>query len=210
MAFWRFTQLPPLVSTDPVRGGAVKIPESGVTENFDRAPRFPLIPTSGLERPDEEDWEAFQVWRTDFSYLTRTSGIVRGEGRNGSAGLVLKAIRTSPSGYIVPLEVEPDADYAGRCWLRTDAGAGGKAGVRVLEYDTPENDGVQPTRAFDERHLMRISDPVVQAGNQGGTDRAFRFRTSPRTRLVRLYFFLEGARGSRATFDDVVLERIRR
>jgi hypothetical protein len=110
---------------------------------------------------------------------------------------------------MVPVEVAPAAEYEVRCWMRCDGGVGGSAGIAVTEYDDREDDGLQPTASFIARHAVGASTPVERKGTSGWSEVSFRFVASPKTVLVRIFFFLDGKRGSRASFDDIAVRRVR-
>jgi spermidine synthase len=209
MALWELNRLPSLAPPQPDRtgNGVARLTGAEAREDFDGAAKLPFIPVVGPYRPEAADEESYSDWRADLAHLTRTSGVVRGAGWGGSSGLVLKGIRISPSGYLVPLEVEPMADYEVRCRMSSDAGIAGTAGVTVSEYDTPVDDGAQPTAAFNDLHLVRTLKPLGGKGSRGWSAVSFRFGASPKTRLVRIFFFLDGKQGSSAAFDDIVLKK---
>jgi hypothetical protein len=145
------------------------------------------------------------AWLATQGHLTRTSGVEAGAGRGGSAGLVLHPSRLSPLGYQVPVEVEPGREYEMLCWMRCELGGKGEAGIRLSEFDTGEDDGAQPASSFDRRHLVKLSNLGSMKGRAGWTACRARFTANARTRLVRLYFYLDGKRGDVAAFDEIVI-----
>jgi len=211
MALWELERLPSLAPSPGARKepGPARLLEGGVMEDFEGAVKLPFLPAAGPVRPEDGDRESSLDWRADIAQLTRTGGLVRGMGRGGSAGLLLRGNRVSPSGYLVPLEVTPGAEYEVRCWIRSDAGDGGTAGIAVSEYDSREDDGAQPSASFIGRHAVRGFTPVERRGAEGWRAVSCRFRVSPKTVLVRVFFFLDGKRGSSAAFDDIAVKRVR-
>jgi spermidine synthase len=211
MALWEFNRVPSLAPPPPVRmpKGPFRLLEGEIKVDFDGPVDLPFIPFAGSSRPEEGDEESTLDWQADIAHLTRTGGVIRSSGRGGSTGLLLRGIRTSPCGYFIPVEVGPANEYEVRCWMMSVARGNGTAGVKVLEYDDREEDGAQPTAAFETTHFVRGSNPPNRRGGSGWTPVSFRFRTSPTTTLVRIFFFLDGARGDSGVFDDIALKRIR-
>ncbi len=208
LAIWQFARLPATAPGFPEnRSGPVRLASGGIREDFDGAPVLPFIPSVGYDRPDSDDRNAVLCWLAVQGHLTRTSGIEPGAGRGGSPGLVLHSSRSSPLGFQVPLETEPGREYEVLWWMRSDFTGEGEAGVTLAEFDTREDDGGQPRSSFNRRHLVKLSNLGTVKGSRGWTACRARFTTTAKTGLVRFYFYLDGKRGDRAGFDEIVIRR---
>jgi hypothetical protein len=210
LALWEFRMAPSLAPRQAAggEGGPGKVPAAGAAEDFEGPTAWHFLPIAGTERPEDGDEEASLDWQADIAHLTRTSGVVRGSGRGGGHGLSLKGARISPGGYAVPLESDPSAEYEVGCWLKYDTGENGSAGIAVSEYNTVGGSGIQPTAAFERRHLVRRTIPFHRKGKQEWAPVSFRFRTSPGTVMVSVLFFIDADRDGRAFFDDIRVARV--
>jgi hypothetical protein len=209
MALWEFGQVPSIAPVHMPGEEPLQLSDGGVLDDFERPTIVPFVPVAGRNRPESVRPKDLAFWQASIAQLSRTSGVVRGAGWNGSAGLVLRGIPVSPTGYFVPLEVEPGAEYEVRCKIRSDAGADGQAGIRLWEYDARTDDGSQPTAAFDASHRVAVTDLLEVRGRAGWAGRAALFAVTPRTSAVRLFFYLSGRPGSSASFDDIAIRRVR-
>ena len=82
------------------------------------------------------------------------------------------------------------------------------AGIDVTEYDRREDDGAQPTVEYSRVHLVAGDTPFYSARVDGAGEYSFRFTTTERSALVRLFFFVEGGIGSSVVFDDISIRKI--
>jgi spermidine synthase len=209
MAFRELEKLPSLAPRSVGGAGTSTIPDGGLLERFEGATGMAFLPATAGVRPEPVDYEAGVLYRTDLAWITRTSGVVRGAGRNGSAGLRLRGGKDVAVGYLAPIEVEPRTRYEVRYWIRGATGADNTAvGIDVMEYDRREGDGAQPTAEYNRAHLLFGDTPFYLVGVRQAGEYSFRFTTTERSALVRLFFFVEGGIGSSVAFDDISIRKI--
>ncbi len=208
MAWWEFGRLPSLAPRRAGKAGAAKVLEGGIIETFDGQRSLTLIPATTADRPETWNYDAWVPYQAEIARITRTSGVVRGAGRDGGAGLLLRGGKDAPVGYLAPIEVEPQTTYEVRCWIRGVAGDNTTAGIDVMEYDRREDDGAQPSIEFNREHLVTGSTPVYVTGVRGRSQYSFRFTTTGRSALIRLHFYVEGGIDGSVAFDDISIKRI--
>jgi spermidine synthase len=209
MAFRELGKLPSMAPRGADKAGTATIPQSGILETFEGPTGVAFLPAAAGGLPETGDYDARARYKADLAWITRTSGVVRGAGRNGSAGLRLRGGKDVAVGYLVPVEVEPRTRYEVRYWLQGAAGGdNAAAGIDVMEYDRREDDRAQPTPGYNRKHLVAGDTPFYLVGVRRAGEYSFRFTTSERSALVRLFFFVEGGTGSSVVFDDISIRKI--
>jgi spermidine synthase len=209
MAFRELSRLPSLAPRHTGNAGAAKVFGGGILETFEGPTGVPFFPATAADRPEPGDFVKWTAYQADLAWITRSSGVVRGVGRNGSAGLRLRGGKEAAVGYLVPIEVEPRTGYEVRYWVRGVTGGDNTAtGIDVMEYNRRDDDGARPTAEYNRAHLVAGDTPFYLAGVHRAGEYSFQFTTTERSALVRLFFFVEGGTGSSVVFDDISIRKI--
>lgn len=179
-------------------------------EDFEAAPRISLFPRLGDYRPENDDEVALPYWRTYLEHVTRTSGVVQlppplPRGRvfsfRGVAGL-------SSIGFFSPVAVEPGSTYRVSALFKAELPEGASAGLGILEFDEFLWVAEQYPRTLDALHRTGSREGVRLTGRTDWQERAFAFTAGPKTRMVHLVLFREGAADRAPVLvDDIRMEK---
>lgn len=194
----------------PAQVEAGKPPAPPIHENFEGEPKLSLFPRAGDYRPEDGDDVGLPFWRAYIEHVTRTSGAVPlqapiGRGRvftfRGVAGI-------TSLGFFSPLAVEPETTYRVSALLKSELPAGASAGIGVLEYDQFLWISEQFPESLDSKHRTGVMEGVRLTGPAEWQERTFTFKTAPKTRMVHLVFFREGANDrSQVMVDEIRVEK---
>lgn len=175
-------------------------------ETFDGAkPVLPMFPRLGSHRPAEEGAADRAVWEGNMEFFAGETGAERGAGTGGGRALKIVSVAgVGSSAYFAPLAVRPSTGYRVEFLLKSGMNPKGIAGAGIAEYDTYLSTGEQPSPEGNRKHLLDAADGVRVSGPGDWQPLSFRFRTSPRTRMVHLVLYREGEHDrSPVYFDDV-------
>lgn len=196
---------PPTATSPPAEAGSagdLPQPAPPVREDFEGEPKLSLFPRVGAFSPEESDREGQGLWLTFIDHLQRSSGPIRG--KNGT-GFALRGIKTIDSvGYFSPLTVQPETSYrvTYRVWTRLPEG--GRGGAGILEFDDFLWIPAQYPKSLSDKHFLKAHTGISLTGAHDGAVQEFTFRTGPKTRMIHLVFFLEGA----VTKEPMVIDDI--
>jgi hypothetical protein len=194
-------------------GAAIRIrPIRDLSETFDeRGYRLPLFPRLGGYRPDDSQGKDLAAWSASMDFFTGISGITVGAGKGGTKGLVIKSIAgIASAGYFAPLSVKPSTTYTVEFSIKSDLTESGEAGVGRMEFDTLIPAVEELPRDLYLRHLLATRKEVTVRGKRDWDRYSFSFRTSARTRMAHLYFYIEGKHDRNpVVFDDIRISEAR-
>jgi hypothetical protein len=197
-------QVPPVTATVPPQSPPA-LPTPPLLETFDKEPVLSLFPRAGDYRPEEKD-ERLPYWATFIDHLTRISGIVQ-EPKTGNRAWSFRGINTIDSvGWFSPVAVQPNTSYTVSFRLKTELPDGGAAGIGILEFNEFLWVGEQYPESLVKQHLRGAHSGLRLTGSSDFEPRTFTFSTGPRTRMVHLVLFREGAHNRNGVlFDDIAI-----
>jgi hypothetical protein len=172
-------------------GGTEALPFPPVREDFEGSPQLSLFPRVGDFAPEESDKEGEALWATFIDHLLTISGPDKGD--SGTRFAIRSLANFNSVGFFSPLAVKPETGYrvSFRAWTKLPEG--GVAGAGILEFDEFLWIGDQFPRSLSEKHFQRAQSGVQLTGEHEGLKQTFTFRSGPKTRMIHLVFFLEGA-----------------
>lgn len=194
----------------PTKNGKAPAPPSPpLNETFDKAPQLSLFPRVGAFRPEEKDSQGLAFWNTFIDHMVRTSGMVAGEGRDGSKAWAVKSISSLDSvAFFAPLAVKPKTTYRVSFTFKGDLPEGASAGIGLLEFDEFLWIGEQYPLSVAQKHQTGASEGVRLVGKRDWEEHSFTFTTTPKTHMIHLILFREGPESSKqpVLFDDIRIE----
>lgn len=194
-------------SRDAALQGPPRPPTPPVTEDFEGTPKLSLFPRLGDYRPENADAKALSFWNTYLDHLVHTAGVVSfpdGGHAFGMRGVAeLDAI-----GFFAPLAVEPGTRYRIGARSKAALGESSRAGLGILEFDQFLWIAEQYPRSLAEQHQTGIQEGFELTGASDWQSRSFEIVTGPKTRMVHLVFYLEGAENrTPVLWDDIRVEK---
>lgn len=183
-------------------------PAPPIREDFEGEPKLSLFPRIGDYCPEENDRENQALWVTYIDHVTRMSGIVANKDNAKGHAFRFRGIRTVNSvGFFSPLEVKPDTAYRVSFRLWSNLPADGISGAGILEFDEFLWIPGQYPKSLCDKHFQRSQPGVTLSGKQEASAQSFAFRTGPKTRMIHLVFFREGAKDQEAVvIDDIEIK----
>ncbi|MHB1398345.1 MAG: hypothetical protein ACYDAI_04680 [Trichloromonadaceae bacterium] len=187
-----------------------KPPSPPIHEDFESAPRLSLFPRIGDYRPADDDHERLLYWKTYLEHLSKTSGtivLLPPQQRAGRVFALRSVGKLESVGFFTPLAVLPERSYQVSLAIHTELPEGGVFGVGVVEFDRFLWVGEQYTEELARTHQTGVQMGLELRGQHPWQSYQFRFTTGPRTAMVHLVFFREGAADRRPTlFDEIQVE----
>lgn len=184
-------------------------PAPPLRETFDGEPRLSLFPRVSAFRPEDGDTEGLSYWGTFIDHLIRTSGLVEKAGRGGSRAWAVRSIKGIDSvAFFSPLAVKPQTAYRVSFALKCELPKEATAGVGVIEFDEFLWIGEQYPESLLRQHQTGAREGVRLKGKEEWKEHSFTFTTSPKTRMVHLILFRDGAEDRKhpVLFDDIRIE----
>lgn len=184
-------------------------PEPPLRETFDGKPQLSLFPRVSAFRPEDGDTEGLSYWGTFIDHLTRTSGVVEKAGRDGTRAWAVRSIKGIDSvAFFSPLAVKPQTAYRVSFALKCELPKEATAGVGVIEFDEFLWIGEQYPESLLRQHQTGAREGVRLKGKEGWKEHSFTFTTTPKTRMVHLILFRDGAEDRKhpVLFDDIRIE----
>lgn len=190
--------------------GKVAPPAPPVKETFEGKPKLSLFPRLGDFRPASNDAKRLPFWRTYIDHLRRSAGVIQAEKPGHGKIFSFRAIRGIDSlGFFSPLAVTPDTTYRVSFTCRIDLPKGASAGVGVQEFDRFLWIGEQFTQSLASRHQLATRNGVQLTGRHPWAQHEFTFTTGPRTHMIHLVLFREGAYNRQPVlFDDLSIRPV--
>lgn len=173
-----------------------------------------LYPAIGAYRPEEhEETRSWAVWVGSMDLFLDTSGIRR-DGKHGEEKVlrISGLAGTSYASFFLPVPVSPSSEYEVAFGMIPPADPEVSAGCAVMEFDTLFPGNGQPSKdATNLHHLETVVGIRVPGGADASRKRhAFRFRTSPVTKMVHIHYFREGKpEGGDALFGGIDVRPVR-
>jgi len=181
-------------------------PAPPLSETFDAAPQLSLFPRVSAFRPEDDDKEGLSYWGTFIDHLLRTSGVAEKSGRDGSRSWAIRSLKGVDSiAFFSPLEVKPQTTYRVSFALKGELPEAASAGIGILEFDEFLWLGEQYPESLLRQHQTGALEGVRLQGKQQWQEHSFTFTTSPKTRMIHLVLFREGAEDRKhpVLFDDI-------
>lgn len=192
----------------PAPAAAPTPPTPPLRETFDGEPQLSLFPRTGAARPTD-DSDEFGYWSAFIDHIQRTSGVGNGSGSDGSRAWTIRGIKGLDSiAFFSPLAVTANTGYRVAFDFKGELPKGAKAGIGVLEFARFLWIGEQFTLAQLQEHQTGLHPGIALTGNQAWQRHTFTFTTSPRTGMIHLILFRDGAmdREKPVWFDNIVIE----
>jgi len=187
----------------------VQPPAPPMSENFDGEPQLSLFPRVSGSRPEDGDSEGLGFWKTYIEHLLRTCGVADQAGRDGSRAWLIRSIKGLESvAFFSPLAVKPETAYRVSFAFKGELPEGASAGIGILEFDEFLWIGEQYPESLMRDHQTGARDGVRLQGKQEWQDHSFTFTTAPKSRMIHLVLFRDGAddRKQPVFFDDIRIE----
>ena len=182
-------------------------PSPPITEDFEGAPKLSLFPRLGDYRPEADDKQALPFWNAYLEHLERTSGVVQipvplGQGVRAFSFRSVAGLDSL--GFFSPLAVEPETTYRVNARVKTELPEGGETGIGILEFDQFLWLGEQYPHSLAKQHQTGAQQGLRLTGHNDWEPQSFTFTTGPKTRMVHLVIFREGAQDrTPVLFDDI-------
>ncbi|WP_020674954.1 hypothetical protein [Geopsychrobacter electrodiphilus] len=184
-------------------------PRPPLFENFQGAPQLSLFPRTGAYRPEDNDTEGMQYWRTFIEHLLRTSGPTKAKGAtDGNISFGFRGIKGIDSvGFFSPIAVQPTTRYEIRTTFSCDLTAGATAGIGILEFNKFLWVGEQYPESLIKESQVGAQVGVRLKGKVEKQLQTFSFTTGPKTAMIHLIFFREGKPDrNTVTIDDISIK----
>lgn len=198
--------------TTPVSEAQPAPPAPPITESFDDQPQLSLFPRTGSDRP-EDGSEAFGYWNAFIDHILRTSGVAADSDKPGNRAWTIKGIKDLESiAFFSPLAVKPETTYQVGFDFKGELPKNSRAGVGILEFDQFLWIGDQFTLAQLKEHQTGANPGVTLTASQPWRHHDFTFTTSPRTGMIHVVLFHEGAldRTKSVWFDNLSISETSR
>ncbi len=183
-------------------------PQPPIRETFEGTPQLSLFARLGDYRPESSDEIALPFWNTYQEHLVKTSGVTTVDDSSNRA-YGFRTIRGLDSvGFFSPLAVEPNTTYRVTFRARAQLPEEASAGVGILEYDEFLWINEQYPESFDVQHRTGQHDGAEIIGDGDWHPYEFAFTTTPRTAMIHLVLYREGAAAKDPVFfDDITIEK---
>jgi hypothetical protein len=170
-------------------------PSPPLFEDFQSSPKLSLFPRVGSYRPADDDAEGLQFWQTYITHLMRTSGPLRtGDEKDGNIAFSFRAVKGLDSvGMFAPIAVKPNTTYAISATFKCNLEAEATAGIGILEFNKFLWLGEQYPKALATEHQVGNQPGVSLTGKVDMQDQKFTITTGPKTEMIHVIFFREGA-----------------
>lgn len=190
-------------------GQAPTPPTPPIIESFEGQPQLSLFPRVGDYQPEDDD-ERHPYWRTFIEHFGKVSGLQAAK-ETANRAWSYRSINTIDSvAYFSPLAVEPNARYRVSFRIGAQLPEGASAGLGILEYDEFLWVGEQFTEELAREHQLGAQEGVRLSGTIDFAEtQLVEFSSGPRTQMVHLIFFREGAHDRAAVLlDDIAIEKV--
>ncbi len=199
---------PAVASAEPQKLEAAQQPPPAppVSEDFQAQPQLSLFPRAGAFRPEDNDAEGLQFWRTYIDHLMRTSGPLKPGGeKDPDIAFGFRAIKGLESvGLFSPLAVKPDTTYEVGARISCDLNANASAGIGVLEFDKFLWIGEQYPESLAKKHQVGSRQLRKLSGKLENSKQRATFTTGPKTAMIHLVFFRDGEQDRNpVVIDDI-------
>jgi spermidine synthase len=212
IASWEFRQTPSLAPEyKGIGDGGPEVslpkPASIIKLDFEVPTSVPFFPQLEGVKPEENKIE-LAYYNAYMEYFNRITGAIKGQGREGGTGLVLRGIGDgSAVALAARFAVNPSTSYNLDFWLKDEAGTNTYSGVGILEYDKTLPTDEEMTQKFSDEHLIDGTLLFQSSGQPEWTRHIINYRTSPRTLMVHLVFNrMGGDEIAPIVFDDIVIQ----
>lgn len=185
-------------------------PTPPLTENFQGAPQLSLFPRAGAYRPEDDDVNGLQFWRTYIEHLLRTSGPLKESDQSDNVKFGFRSIKGIDSvGIFSPIAVKPATRYRVSALFSCDLAEGASAGIGVLEFDTFQWIGEQFSESMSKEHQVGSQSGVNLTGKVENQRQSFDFTSGAQTGMIHLVFFREGTQDRNPVLiDDIRIEEL--
>jgi hypothetical protein len=186
-------------------------PRPPLFEDFQGQPQMSLFPRAGAYRPELEDSQGLQFWRTYIDHLLRTSGPVKVD-QEGQENIVFgfRAIKGIDSvGFFSPIAVHPSTRYEVRASVSCDLAPGATAGIGLLEFDKFQWLGEQFPESLSKKTQIGSRIGVSLREKVEKQPQTFSFTTGPKTAMIHLIFFRDGKHDrNMVAIDNISIKQI--
>ncbi|PLX79551.1 MAG: hypothetical protein C0615_02295 [Desulfuromonas sp.] len=183
-------------------------PTPPLFEDFQAKPVLSIFPRVGDYQPAPDD-ERHPFWLTFIDHLNKVSGLLSNR-EDGNKAWSFRSVNTIDSvAFFAPLKVEPATTYHVSYRIRAELPEDAKTGIGVLEFDEFLWDGEQYTEETTKKHLLRSSVGIELTGSIEWEERSFEFQTTPKTEMIHLVFYRDGAHSrDPVLIDDIRIEKV--
>ena len=184
-----------------------KMPEPPIFETFQGEPQLTLFPRAGDFRPADNS-DNLPYWNVFIEHLVKVTGVAEESG-TGNRAWVFRGIKSIDSvGYFSPLAVKPQTQYKVSFNLKTELAEGASAGIGLIEFDQFLWIPHQYTEETFMKHLLGSQEGKRLTGTTEG-EQTFTFTTNPKTAMIHLVLFREGAHDRNdVRFDNIRIEEV--
>ncbi len=185
-------------------------PTPPLTENFQGAPQLSLFPRAGAYRPEDDDTNGLQFWRTYIEHLLRTSGPLKESDQSDNVKFGFRSIKGIDSvGIFSPIAVKPATRYQVSALFSCDLVEGASAGIGVLEFDEFQWIGEQFSESMAREHQLGSQSGIRLTGKVENQPQRFDFTTGAETGMIHLVFFRDGTQDRNPVLiDDIHIEEL--
>ncbi len=183
-------------------------PSPPLYENFQSRPQLSLFPRAGAFRPEDDDEQGLQFWRTYIDHMVRTSGPIKPDADAENIVFGFRAIKGLDSvGVFATIAVKPSTSYAVSARFTCNLTEGASTGIGLQEFNKFMWIGEQYSESLARQTQLGTQQGFSLSGKVEKQLNTFTFTTGPETRMVHLIFFRDGSHDRNPVLiDDIEIK----